>query len=159
MEKITPYSDEKMLYNATTQQYELDMGFVKGEFGNLYSDDNVLQVRIKRNTRKVYNYIFSRAYSGNRKIILAIINHTEEYRQLIFDALYSQIEADLASGYNDQDLYVKDTHEQRSMQQENQVSVATQNILENSGGYGGVNLLFAGLFNYLVYLDFMEYAK
>ena len=67
MEKITPFSDGKMLYNATTMQYELDMGFIKGEFGNLYADDNVLQVRIKRNTRKVYNYIFSHAYSGNRK--------------------------------------------------------------------------------------------
>ena len=159
MEKITPFSDGKMLYNATTMQYELDMGFIKGEFGNLYADDNVLQVRIKRNTRKVYNYIFSHAYSGNRKIITAMINHTAEYRNFIFDALFSQMEADMASGFNDQDLYVKDTHDQRQLQHENQVSVGTQNILESSAGYGGINLLYAGVFNYLVYLEFMEYAK
>lgn len=159
MEKITPYSDEKMLYNETTNQYELKLSWVKDNFGNTFSDDGVLEQRIKKNTRKVLNYIYSHSYGGNRKIINAIILHTEEYREFIYDALFSQMEADLNGGYNDQDLYVPQSREERDVQYLNQVSTGTQNILESSIGYGGINLLYMGCFNYLVYLEFMGFTK
>ena len=159
MKKIEPISDDKMLYNDETKQYELQASWVKDNFGNPYKDDTVLAQRIKRNTRKVYNYIFSRAYSGNRKTILAIINHTEEYRQFIYDALFSQMESDLASGYNDQDLYVPKSRDERELQQLNEVSVNTENILKSSNGYGGINLLCACAFNSAVYLEFWGYIK
>ena len=158
MEKITPYSDEKMLYNETTKQYELTIAWVKNAFGNPFADDNVLEQRIKGNTRKVYNYIFSHSYSGNRKIILAIISHTNEYREYIFDALISQMESDLASGYNDQDKYLSKTKDERDMQHLNQVSVGTENILKSSNGYGDINLLYMGTFAYQIYLDFWNYV-
>ena len=116
MEHIQPYSDGKMLYNEETKQYELQPAWVKANFGNPFNDDNTLSVRIKRNTRKVYNYIFSHGFSGNRRAIIAIINHTEEYRNYIFDALSNQMEADLASGYNDQDLFVPKSMDERNMQ-------------------------------------------
>lgn len=159
MEKIQPYSDEKMLYNEETKQYELTLSWVKANFGNPYTDDNVLEQRIKRNTRKVYNYIFSRSFSGNRKAITAIINHTEEYRQFIYDALFSQMESDIASGYNDQDLYVAKTKDDRELQQLNQVSVSTENILKSSMGYGGINILYAAMFNNTIWLEFWGYIK
>jgi len=159
MNKINTYSDEKMLYNELTKQYELNSGFVKGQFGNPYTDDAMLEMRIKKNTRKVYDYIFSRAYSGNRKIIVAIINHTEEYRNWIFDALTRQMEADITSGYNDQDNYVPENRDEREMQQLNQVSVSCENVLYDSIGYGGINLLYAGVFSPSIYLEFMEYVK
>lgn len=159
MKHITPYSDAKMLYNEETKQYELQPAWVKANFGNPFSDDNTLSVRIKRNTRRVYNYIFSHGYSGNRKAILAIINHTEEYREYIFDALSSQIEADLASGYNDQDLYVAKTLDERNMQLMNQVSAQTETILKSSMGYGNINLLFAAAFHHSVYLEFWSEIK
>lgn len=159
MEKILPYSDDKMLYNETTQRYELTIQFVKEQIGNPYADDGKLEARIKRNTRKVYEFIFNRAYSGNRRIITAIIDHTEEYRNYIFSALFSQMEADAVSGYNDQDLFTPKSKDERSLQMLNQVSVSTEQILESSSGFGGINLLYAGAFNYLVYLDFMEYVR
>lgn len=159
MKHIVPYSDDKMLYNEETLQYELKPSWVKANYGNPFNDDNTLSVRIKRNTRKVYNYIFSHGFSGNRKAILAIINHTEEYRNYIFDALSSQIESDLASGYNDQDLYVAKSLDERNMQLINQVSAETETILKSSNGYGGINLLFAAAFNYSVYLEFWGEIK
>lgn len=159
MEKIQPYSDVKMLYNETTNQYELQLSWVKSNFGNPFADDNVLEQRIKKNTRKVYDYIFSHSYSGNRKCIYALINHTEEYRNYIYDALFSQIQADLASGYNDQDLYVPKTKDERDLQHLNQVSVGTENILKNGNGYGNINLLYMGVFYYGIYLDFWGYIK
>lgn len=154
MKHIQPYSDDRMLYNEETKQYELKLSWVKANYGNPYNDDNTLSVRIKRNTRKVYNYIFSHGFSGNRKAILAIINHTEEYRQYIFDALSSQIEADLASGYNDQDHFVARSVDERNMQLINQVSAETETVLKSAMGYGGINLLFASAFHHSVYLEF-----
>jgi len=159
MEHIETYNDNKLTFNQDTGFYELDMGFVKQEFGNPFTDDGVLRVRIKRNSLKVYNYIFSHAYSGNRKVIQAIINHTNEYRKYVFDALYSQMMADLASGYNDQALFTPQNKDERDMQFLNEVSVSTENILENSKGYGGINLLYAGVFYPNVYLEFMNYIK
>ena len=159
MKKIEPYSDDKMLYNEQTKQYELKPSWVKSQIGNAFTDDTVLEQRIKRNTRKVYNYIFSRSYSGNRKTITAVINHTEEYREFIYDALFSQMESDIASGYNDQDMYVAKSKDDRELQQINQVSVNTENILKSSSGYGGINLLFASAFNSAVYLEFWGYIK
>ena len=154
MKHIEPYSDEKMLYNEETKRYELKPAWVKANYGNPFNDDNTLSVRIKKNTRKVYDYIFSHGFSGNRKAIIAIINHTEEYRNYIFDALAAQIEADLASGYNDQDLFVPKTMDERNLQLMNQVAAGTENILKASVGYGGINLLFVAAFNYSIYLEF-----
>lgn len=159
METITPYTDEKLVYNTTTNTYELDLEWVKNNLGNTYRDDGVLQLRIKKNTRKVMQYIYSHSYSANRKIINAIITHTQEYRDYIYDALFSQMEADMASGYNDNDMYVPDTKDNRNLQFVNEVSVATQNILESGIGYGGINILYMGVFNYSIYLQFMEYAQ
>lgn len=137
MEKIRPHSDDKMLYNEKTKKYELTLSYVKGEYGNPFGDDKKLRSRIVRNTQKVYNYIFSHTHALNINWVYSFINETEEYREWIFQALDSQIMADLASGYNDNTLYVED----RRTQYMNQVSVDTENILKASQGYGGINLL------------------
>lgn len=159
MKKIAPYSDEKMLYNETTQQYELQLAWVKAIFGNTFTDDGVLESRIKKNTRKILNYIYSHSYSGNRKIINALILKTEEYRTWFYDCLMSQIEADLSSGYNDNDLYVSKSESERNLQFLNQVSVSTENILDSSKGYGGLNILSASVFPPFVYLTYGDFDK
>jgi len=156
MEKIQPYSDEKLTYNETTGRYELTAQYVKGAWGNPFTDDNVLSVRIKRNTTKVYEYIFSRGYSANRGAVNYLISHTEAYRRFIFDCLSAQMEADLASGYNDQDKYLPENKDARDLQFLNQVSVSTENIVESSVGYGGINLIYAGTYPIWVYLFVME---
>lgn len=157
MEKIQPYSDEKMLYNEKLQQYELQLSWVKNLFDNPFTDDAVLENRIKKNTRKILNYIFSHSYSANRKTIIALILKTEEYRDWFYDALISQMESDLASGFNDNDLYVAKSQSERETQYLNQVSISTENILENSKGYGGINILSMSLFPATIYLTFGDF--
>lgn len=154
MKKIEPYSDAKMLYNKELERYELNANYVKNNF-EVPFDDNVLEKRIKKNTRVVYNRIFEIANSGNRKIINTIINHTQEYRDYIFDCLSAQMESDLASGYNDQGLFVPESKEQREMQQINAVCVECERIIMSAKGYGGVNLVYGGVLPTFVYLDFM----
>lgn len=158
MKKITPYSDEKMLYNETLNQYELQLAWVKGLFGNTFTDDEVLGNRIKKNTRKILNYIFANSNSANRKTIIALINKTEEYRTWFYDCLISQMEADMASGFNDNDLYIAKTKAEREIQYLNQISVSTENVLNSSKGYGGVNILSMALFPRFIYLTYGDFA-
>ena len=155
MKRIIPYSDEKMLYNKELERYELNKTWVKNNF-DIPFDDNVLEKRIKKNTRVVYNRIFEIANSANRKIINKIINCTKEYRNYIFDCLSSQIESDLISGYNDQSAFVPESKEQRDLQVLNAVSVDTERIIYNAKSYGGINLVYSGVLPSWVYLTFME---
>ena len=159
MKTITPYSDDKMLYNEETQQYELQLSWVKNLFDNPFRDDGVLEQRIKKNTRKILNYIYSHSFGGNRKTINALILKTEEYRTWFYDALISQMESDIASGFNDNDLYVAKSMSEREMQYINQVSVSTENILESSKGYGGINILSMSIFPAFVYLQYGDFDK
>lgn len=159
MNIIEPYNDDKLVFNEKTNQYELDMAWVKENFGNPFSDDGTLTLRIKRNTRVVYDYLFSHAFSGNRKIITAIINHTKEYREYIHDALFRQMEADCNSGYNDNGLFVGESRDQRDMQYLNRVCVACEEVLQDGIGYGGINLMSATTLPKMVYLTFMGYCK
>lgn len=155
MKKIEPYSDAKMLYNKENDRYELNRNWVKNNF-DIPFDDNILDKRIKKNTRVVYNRIFEIANTSNRQIINKIINHTEEYRNYIFDCLSSQIESDLISGYNDQGAFVPESKEQRDMQKLNAVSVDTERIIYNAKSYGGINLVYGGVLPTWVYLFAME---
>lgn len=155
MKKIEPYSDAKMLYNKELDRYELNRNWVKNNF-DVPFDDNILDKRIKKNTRIVYNRIFEIANTSNRQIINKIINHTEEYRNYIFDCLSSQIESDLISGYNDQGAFVPESKEQRDLQKLNAVSVDTERIIYNAKSYGGINLIYGGVLPTWVYLFVME---
>lgn len=144
MEKIQPYSDGKMLYNDEEKRYELNIEYVKNNF-DIPFDDEVLKKRIKKNSRVVYNHLYSITNTGNRHIVEWLISHTNEYRDFIFDCLVVQIESDLASGYNDHGLFVPESKEQRDMQRLNSVCVECESIMQRSASYGGINLVYAGL--------------
>ena len=157
MKKITPYSDAKMLYNEKLNNYELTPSYIKATYGNTFTDDAVLERRIRKNTKKVLGYINAHTNSGNIRLVNSLILKTEEYRKWFFDALDNQMEADLASGYNDNDLYVARNGEERAMQSVNEVSVATQQVLESSRAYGGINLLSMSLLSAWCFLTFGDF--
>lgn len=159
MKHINPYSDDVLTYNEQLHTYELTRQWILDNFGNPFRDDGVLNARIKRNTRKVYNYIFNIAYSGNRKIITAIINHTEEYREWIRDCLMAQMEADLSSGFNDNTLFNSKSVEERMLKQIDEICIDCEHIVYSAAGYGGINLICATALPNIVYLEFMGYCK
>ena len=142
---IKPYSDEKLTWNETLKQYELAFKFCKAEYPSNFADDDTLKRRIKKNTRNVYRYVEYHVNSYNKKIVNAIISHTEEGRQFIFDLLSTQFESDVDSGYND----IGDTSAinvangqiiDRNEIRRNLVSVATEEVFDNSQSYFGINI-------------------
>lgn len=141
MNYIKPYSDDKMFYNEQTKQYELKMSYIKDTMPNTLADDGVLSHRIRLNTMVVYNAILMRSHSLNKDLIYDLINHTEEYRKWVLDALSMQMQADLLTAYNDIQNMVAKNQAERNMQFINQISPLTESILYNSSSYGGINLM------------------
>ena len=143
MNKIEPYNDKKLTYDENTKRYFLTLETVKSNLPETITDDGILTYRIKKNTRIVYNYILSHCHSSNRKVVVDLIAHTEEYRNWIYEVLMAQMEADLFNGYNDLGLQPAQNTEERMLQIEQQVCIETQSIIYSSLGYGNVNIMAA----------------
>ena len=101
LHKQTPFSDNKLEWNAETEQYEVAFQYCKANFDDNFIDDETLKKRIKKNSRKIYRYISNHTYSANRPIVNKVLNYTEEGRQFLFDILTIQMEADVETGFND----------------------------------------------------------
>lgn len=156
---ITPYSDDSLIYDQETGRYLLTLKYCKSEFDSNFKDDGVLEKRIKKNTRNVYSFIFSRVATVNKPVVDFLLRKTEEGRKFMLDILSAQMEADVESGYNDLTLYspvnmMNGRVTPREEIQRNQVSVATEQIFNNSDDYLGIRINYlapypAWLFNFV----------
>lgn len=143
MEKITEMTLENDMYILTPE-------FVKDQLDVHYKDDETLLKRIKANSRKIYNYIYSHAYSSNRPVIERLLNKTPEGYKYLKDALLTQMEADLETGINDLtkqpaiNMSNFNTLD-RNLLFINQITPDTEQILDNSKAYfNGINILYQG---------------
>lgn len=153
--KIEPYNDNKMNFNASSGMYELTLQVVKANFEITTNDDEALTKRIKKNSRVVYNFISRYAKGSNLGVVYKLIEHTEEYRKWIYDALMCQMEADLLTGRNSMGDLPPTNRDEFDLQGVATLTQDTQTILYDGIRYGGINLLFAGSFPTQVYLEVM----
>lgn len=139
------YDDQSLVFNKETGRYELTMEYVKANFDMTLKDDGILQKRITKNSRIVYNFIMGRTYSGNNRVVTFFLNRTMQGRRFLTDILHTQLEADLQSGYND----LGDTPAinvsngsfiDRNVIKANLVSVLTEDYLDRGTEYFGFNL-------------------
>lgn len=160
MKKLTPtttHDDNKLIWNSDQGQYELAFEYCKAEFDQNFVDDDTLKKRIKKNSRVVYRFIDSRVNQYNRPLVVAILTRTTEGRKFILDLLTAQFESDVESGYNDiTNTSAINVADGRILPREeikrNEVSVATENVWDNSSAYFGVNLGYQGTFPAYYYL-------
>lgn len=142
---IEPRTDSILKWNETTKRYELTLEFVKQEMDVNFADDGILEKRIKKNSRKIYNYIKYRSYSGNYQFLEKLLNHTEEGREFLRDVLLEQLEADNETGFNDLSsqpaINIGSGQEiSRESLQANQISVDTEQIIDRNADYFGFNI-------------------
>lgn len=140
-----PYDDQFLKFNEATKRYELTIEFVKNEFDSNFRDDKVLQRRIEKNSRKIYNYIKYHSYSGNSELINKLLNETEEGRSFLKAVLYEQMEADIETGFNDLSSQpaINVANGQiidRAELQKNQISVDAEQIIDRNADYFGFNI-------------------
>ena len=160
MRRLTPTQprdDDKLVWNADRGEYELNFEYCKREFDQTFQDDDTLKRRIKKNSRTVYRFIDNRVNQYNRPIVVALLSRTEEGRKFIFELLSTQFESDVDSGYNDLTgiSAVNVANGQiipREEIQRNTVSVATEQVWDNSQAYLGINIGYQGQFPPYYYL-------
>ena len=153
MNVIQPYEDEKMKFDQGLNMYVLRMSEVKEKLEDTVQDDGKLTKRITKNSRAVYNYIHAMGHSANRPFVDFLINRTEEGRKLIYEALLTQMEADLENGYNS--ILNEPRIDLRSNQVidegafvSSQITIATRQVLESAPGTLGINILCQSQYPY-----------
>lgn len=139
-----------MIFNEDTKQWELTIEEVKDNFDIPFKDDGVLSKRIKKNSRRVYRYIYRMINSLNIEIVEHLINETNNGKRFIYDCLISQMEADLSTGFNSLaeqpqiDLKTGRVIKSKDMMEDALISVETKLVIENSKLYfDGINIMSA----------------
>ena len=150
---IQPYTDDRLEWNEDTKRYELTIAYFKAHFPNNFNDDQTLLNRIRKNSRKIYNFIKYRGYSMNWKVAEFLINRTQQGREFILEVLTEQMEADNESGYNDLSSTpaLNASNGQfidRELLYANQISVDAEQLIENSASYFGVSIVSRSLYPY-----------
>lgn len=152
-----PYDDENLKFNNDTGLYELTLAYVKSQFDDNFVNDGVLQKRISKNSRKIYNFINNHSHSGNLGVVRFCLNRTEEGRKFLLEILSEQMEADLESGFNDISNqpainFASGQVIPREQLVLNQVSVDTEQLIYANGRYFGFNLISMALLPTTVFL-------
>ena len=141
----TTPNTQDLVWNKQTGRYELSVECVKSNFENNFKDDGILQKRITKNSRVVYNQILSRTYSQNKSVVNFFLNRTEEGHRFLKDILLTQMESDMTFGTNDlgNTPLVNTTtggHIDRNVVRENILTVNAENVLYDCESYFGFNL-------------------
>lgn len=143
---INVYDDDKLVYNPSTDHYELSMEYVRNEFGENFQDDATMQKRITKNSRRVYNYIYTHGHHTNKEVVAFLLKRTKEGRKFLFDCLSAQMEADAENGFNDLTLnpsinVVNGQRLDRYDLRTNLLSVDTEELIDGSAAYFGVSIV------------------
>ena len=143
---IEPSTTNELKWDEKTNRYELTIEYVKDNLEVNFADDDVLSKRIKKNSRKIYNYLKYHSCTTNSMYLDVLLNKTEEGREFLKDVLLEQLEADNETGFNDlssQPAVNTATGQviERDELQRNQISVDTEQIIERCADYFGFNAL------------------
>ena len=144
-------NDDKLTFKEDEEMYVLTREFYLNNFDMNFKNDKVLERRLVKNSRKVYNYIYTRSNSANRPVIDFILHKTQEGRDFLLKVLREQMEADSESGFNDLSMtpginVMNGQVIEREKLVENQISVDTEQLIKNSAKFLGINLVYAGVY-------------
>jgi len=141
MTLIEAKSDNEMEFE--NGRYHLAKAFIKVnvEGSENVLDDGKLMRRSRKNSRLVYAYIMGHCNTANWKTVHFLLTRTEEGKNLLKEALITQLEADLLSGYNDLGNMPTDQQNKRDDIRDSQITIETEQILESSVSALGVNIL------------------
>lgn len=151
-----------MTYDKTTHRWYLTVEETKelGDIATEYGSNEIAERELKSQARAVYLWIYNRVPFGNKDVLELTLAKDEKYKPMLKEALLAQLEYDLKSGGNEVTKQTGINFQSgsvipRSLQKERQVSIETQQIIENASST--VNILYAGDFG--VRLDENRYNQ
>jgi hypothetical protein len=95
-----PFNDAKLIYDFDSHRYILNHES-NGEHVNVakaYGSIENIKSQLRSISRTIYNYIYSHSHSGNRYYLEMVLATDESLRNVIYDAMLSQLIADVESG-------------------------------------------------------------
>lgn len=95
-----PTNDAKMIYDYDNHRYVLNYQG-NGEHVNLaqaYGSIENIRTQLNSISRSVYNYIYSQGHTGNRNYVEYLLASEKSLRDVIYNAMLSQLIADIESG-------------------------------------------------------------
>ena len=120
---------------------------------------------IKNLSSSIYHYIFSRTHTANRHIVEFLLNHTENGRKFLKEVFECQLESELQYTYGDITkvpvINVQTGQEgNRENYSQNAISIATQQIIEDSVAFfGGINLLLQVQYPSTLFIQMYNYTQ
>lgn len=160
---IKPYSDENLQFNENTGRYELTIEYCKNNFDSTFKNDQVLQSRIRLNTRVVYSYINFHVTSVNKGVVAFLLHRTQEGRDFLLELLSAQMYADIQTGYNDllfqPAVNFNGQDKDRNQIKQNSLCVAAEQIFETSDDYFGLRINYQGQFPTQVFIYVRNYQN
>lgn len=97
---MKPYNDNKMIYDFDNHRYILNHEG-SGEHINIakaYGSIENIKANLRSISRSIYNYIYSHTHSNNRNFVEFMLATEDSLRNVIYEAMLSQLIADVESG-------------------------------------------------------------
>ena len=140
-----PFNSDDMVYDSVLHQYILTPKVVKDLGGN-YKDDRIQERTLKAISRRVYGWVYKTTNSHNRYYVEFELACNSLVRSIIEEALKAQLEADIASGFNDIPLqspinFVNGNIIPRNIIEQNMIAPEAEYAIRS---FSNPNLLFAG---------------
>lgn len=161
-----PYNDESLEWNEDTNRYQATLNLAKNLFEVCpIKSDRELQRVIKNLASSIYHYIFSRTHTANRHIVEFLLNNTENGRKFLKEVFECQLESELQYTYGDITkvpvINVQTGQEgNRENYSQNAISIATQQIIEDSAAFfGGINLLLQVQYPSTLFIQMYNYTQ
>ena len=145
---IKPIDDNKMTYDYNTHRYILNLAVVN-ELDGRYKDETIAKRRLKSISSAIYNYIYEHSNSHNKAFLEFYLNCTHYGRDIVFNAMYHQLLADLENGYENIGIqnnidYSSGSIISREQQKENRICLDSE--IELQSATTPINVLYAGVF-------------
>ena len=145
---IKPYDTADFKYNRSKHRYVLDKTVITA-LGGQYKNETIATRRLESISKAVYRYIYEHGNSANRYYVEFILNCTREGREMLYNAMYEQLTADVDNGYEDgakQNLIDFATGNIIDREQVKKNRLAIDAECEIHSGILPINILYAGAF-------------
>lgn len=136
-----------MTYDKATHRFTLIPQYCSdiANLSEVYADQNSIQKTLNSISRTIYNWIYSRVPVSNKNYIEYLLAKHPDCILAVYEAMKSQLEADVSSGYNDIKNqpainFQTGMNIDRNDIKRNLVCIEAQNILESCS----YNFLYAG---------------
>jgi hypothetical protein len=144
-----PNIDTKMVYDYDSHRYVLNHEG-NGEHLNVakaYGSIENIKANLRSISRTIYTYIYTHTHTANRDYIEYLLATDESLRKVLYEAMLSQLEADVESGLDSVKNQAGINFENgsiidRSAQMRYSISAQAEMILLN--GNGKTNIFYMG---------------